>query len=110
MEIPLQSHYPVLMVVGKVDSWERDFTYSDKALLLYAIQNVANEYLCGSASLFSFAYDQQRLVWLIQLSAADGHDPVPDEEGWKRLVLFVQGTLEYIQEACKFLKRPVCFL
>lgn len=113
LHIPLDPDLPVLPVIGKIDGWQKDFSHSDKSLLVYAVQNIANEYLRGGhrAALFSFESARHMPVWFVQPAAPDDGSPTAaDEEEWRRLALFVHGTLEYVQDACKqALKQSVSF-
>lgn len=107
--IDLLDDEPVLLMVGRVDEWREAVTPSDKALMTFAIQNIAEEFLKPSVRLFSCAYESSRMIWAIQ-PAQPLHMPelAPEEDLHKRLLRFVQLTLPDIQAACgKLLRIPV---
>ncbi|NHN30800.1 helix-turn-helix domain-containing protein [Paenibacillus agricola] len=64
--IGLAPDQPVFLVVGRVDDWGNYVSMSDKSLILYSLQNIAEEFL-GEKSRFMFVpYDKYRFVWLVQ--------------------------------------------
>ncbi|MNH98683.1 HTH-type transcriptional regulator YesS [compost metagenome] len=97
LRIPLSPDYPVLLVIGKVDDWQRTGGSSDKALLLYALQNIAAELLHTSVKFVSFVYDGSRVVWFLQPSTLQKLDE-NREDKHKRTIRFVEGSLETIQD------------
>ncbi|MDG0790293.1 response regulator [Cohnella ginsengisoli] len=107
MEIELAADLPMLLLIGRVDSWEGKSQVSERRLLLYALQNIAEEHLRVSAQLVSFAADESNVVWLIQPK-----EEMPKEsEVWEKLWSFVYGTLESIRKIVgDLLKIPVSFL
>lgn len=93
----------VMLVCGRVDHWEERYSLSDQSLLLYAVQNIAEEFMDRVVMLpvmLSGAY----FVWIIQ----------PKDTGeteWDELPAYIQGTLESIQQTCKsLLQIPVSFI
>ncbi|WP_135553523.1 response regulator [Paenibacillus cymbidii] len=104
LQIPLRPEHPVLLVVGKVDDEQKFGGDSDRALLLYAWQNVASELLNDSARHISLVYDRSNVVWLLQpIVGHDGEQTM--QEDYKRTVRFVEGCLETIQEHSRRLLR-----
>ncbi|SFB58383.1 two-component system, response regulator YesN [Cohnella sp. OV330] len=103
LDTPLIPEEDVLLVCGRVDRWSGDFNASDQALLLYAVQNVAEEYLEGAVML-PIMLGGSYFVWLIQSKDMDEKDGLVTAN-------YVQGTLESIQQTCKqLLKVPVSFI
>ncbi len=99
---------PVLIVMGKVDEWS-ETTSADKALLLYAVQNIAEEYLSSSVKSQSFAFDKTKIVWLIQKLPPSVSQDVAIDDRW--LARFALGTVERIQQTCKeLLKLKLSFV
>ncbi|BBH24100.1 hypothetical protein Back11_54450 [Paenibacillus baekrokdamisoli] len=102
LQIPLELDRPVLLVTGKVDHWGSDLLLADKELLLFAINNIAEEYLRPRLSMVQVKYDSDQWVWMIQ-----SKDPL-DEESLKR---FIYGSLEMTQKQTdQLLKVGVSFL
>jgi two-component system response regulator YesN len=109
MQLTLSHNEPTAMVVGRVDHWPESISFSDKALLLYSIQNIASEYLTQT-NMIQISVEHSRFVWFYQ--------PLPNEltalkeqaSPREQNIRFVQGTLETIQQTCKgLLKLPVSF-
>ncbi|WP_248923878.1 response regulator [Paenibacillus hamazuiensis] len=112
LAIGLHPERPVLLVLGRVDNWHADMSGPDKALLLYAVQNISEEYLSRCRVAFA-SYSVNKFVMLVQ--------PVPPEQPGDRaepaaggredpLYMFVSGMLDNIQAACKkYLKISVSF-
>ncbi|HZG86276.1 response regulator transcription factor [Paenibacillus sp.] len=96
-EVPLRTDCKALLVAGRVDRWREEDRDSGRMLLLYAIQNIAEEYLARVAFLpviLGSAY----FVWLVQPAGGS-------EAEWDDTASFVLGTLESIQSTCKDLLR-----
>lgn len=97
VEMPLQVEERILTVIGRIDEWKEGLTPYEEQLFLFALQNIAAEYLEKSVKQISVTYtDSNRIVWIIQPREAARQDGE-----WKRTVLFVQGTVEMIQHTCK---------
>lgn len=109
LEMPLDAHLPVCLVLGEVDGWGEYGTYADKMLMLYAIGNITEE-LAGSAARIVFLTDDKlRLVWFVQPSPARGATTVLEapEQG-PAFAVVLQGMMESIQDTCrKLLRLPV---
>lgn len=109
LSIPLALHEKVLLVMGRVDCWPPHITNaSDKMHLMFAIHNIAKEYLAPCA-LQSVNVEQNRFFWLIQpKEGAEPGSSFPSD--WPRTLRFVQGTLEMIQStSLELLKIPLSF-
>lgn len=102
LELSVSSANRVLLVLGRVDRWPEMTTSSNKTLLLYAIQNIAEEYL-EQTRFQSIVLNDSQFVWLIQ--------PGSSEEGpelartWEETLTFATGTLDSIQATTKALLR-----
>lgn len=102
LQIPLSAKGKVLLVIGRVDDWRDEFSNGDRDLMLYAIQNIAEEYFGKSANGLTVSYERNKLLFIIQPQVRG------EAENWT--VRFVQGTIETIQMACKqLLKLCVSF-
>ncbi|MEK5061432.1 AraC family transcriptional regulator [Paenibacillus sp. FSL H7-0326] len=99
----LRPEEAVMLVCGRVDHWDERYSLSDQSLLLYAVQNIAEEFMdrvCMLSVMLGGAY----FVWLLQPKNAD-------ETEWDELPTYIQGTLESIQQTCKaLLQIPVSFI
>jgi len=102
LELSVSPANRVLLVLGRVDRWPEMTTSSNKTLLLYAIQNIAEEYL-EQTRFQSIVLNDSQFVWLIQ--------PGSSEEGpelartWEETLTFATGTLDSIQATTKALLR-----
>jgi len=102
LKIPLSASSKVLLVIGRVDDWHDELSSGDRDLMLYAIQNITEEYFGKSANCLTVRYEKKKLLWIVQ-------PKVPGELD-DRIVRVVQGTIETIQMACKqLLKLCVSF-
>jgi len=112
LKADLAAEEPVLLVGGRVDRWREDDGFAQQALLMYAIQNIAEEYL-AQVRMLPILLEGSEFVWLIQ--------PKPEEEratavlgsaagqdAWKDTVSYALATMESVQAACRsLLKLPV---
>ncbi|HZG78922.1 MAG TPA: helix-turn-helix domain-containing protein [Paenibacillus sp.] len=92
LEMPLRADMPLLMLLGRLDyvgGPKED--QGEKDRLVYAIQNVTEEYV-RRESRSAFVHDGASFVWLLQ--------PVAAEADWERTRLFVRETLDSVQRAC----------
>jgi len=105
IDMPLRADLPVLMFLGRVDNWEDKLSVRDRALLIYAVQNISEELLTERMNGFSYVDDSSKILWLIQpRQHSDEHAPLPPTE-WDRIYSCARGLLERIQHTCKKLLR-----
>uniref|UniRef100_A9U777 Predicted protein n=1 Tax=Physcomitrium patens TaxID=3218 RepID=A9U777_PHYPA len=113
LSIPLTLDGKVMLVMGRVDRWPIQMTKAaDKAHMMFAIHNIAKEYL-SSCALQSVDVEHNRFFWLIQpkvlLEWGSTYAAAPEDE-WSRTIRFVHGTLEMIQStSLELLKIPLSF-
>ncbi|MBB6673719.1 response regulator [Cohnella nanjingensis] len=107
IDMPLRADLPVLLLLGRIDAWKEMLTAPDKALLLYAMQNVAEEYLTPFVRCYSYVYEQNKLLWFVQPGA---EAETPDDFIWRKTHTYASCMLEMIQRTCKdLLHLPVSF-
>ncbi|MCC3375252.1 response regulator [Cohnella sp. REN36] len=107
LDLPLRADRPVLLLLGRIDAWTETTTPPDKALFLYAVQNIAEEVLAPLVRCYSFVYEQTKLVWFLQ-PEGEGEDSC--ERLWRQSQTYASCMLETIQQTCKeLLKLPVSF-
>jgi two-component system response regulator YesN len=101
LHISLDSDRQVMLITGRIDEWREDLRSSDRALLLYATQNISTELFgISSMSIFSFVHENELIVWFLQTNNEDKGSAVR----------FVHGTLERVQRTCKeLLKLKISF-
>lgn len=100
LEIPLSSEIPVLMLVGRVDSLPRGISYSEKSRLLYSIKLISEQYFTSRRSCVQFVNENTYLIWLIQPNKGEINKGVDRDRLWNRVLNFIKGNLELVQEAC----------
>lgn len=106
--LQLDINAPVLLVIGRVDRWREPFSYSDKALLRYAIENIMRESLT-LCELQAASIDDRHFVCFLQPVDQGRHDDA-GQIAWERMLRFVHGTLETVQVVClELLQLPVSF-
>lgn len=99
----LRPEEAVTLVCGRVDHWEDRFSLSDQSLLLYAVQNIAEEFM-DRVVMLPVMLGGSYFVWIIQPKDAG------DTE-WDELPAYIQGTLESIQQTSRaLLQIPVSFI
>lgn len=110
LQFPLSHHKPVLVVIGKVDEWASHYSVYDRSIMLYAVQNIANEYLSLSFDYFSFIYEQSKLIWLIQSKVEPWMERAVTASDKNFTSHVIYGTFECIQSSCKeLLQLPMSF-
>lgn len=105
--VPLRSDKPVLLMVGSIDRWMDDASESDRALLLFACRNVAEEYLNPTVREVSVDFESRKLLWLVQpkdLWSEEGLEEDleegREEKAWSDLKTRLYGIMELLQETC----------
>jgi two-component system response regulator YesN len=96
LDIPLHPHKPVYLVIARIDRWKQSMTWSDRALLLYSVRNIMNEYLSSKVRLVTFNLDTSHVAGLWQ--------PINSSEETQetgKTYRFFYGTLETIQHSCR---------
>jgi len=102
LDLPLRADRPVLLALGQADHWPEEFKAKDRSLVLFAIQNIAQDLLGPSAVAVSVEIDRSAVLWFIQPRAEDAY--------CERTVYMAEGLLGQVQEKCKtLLKTDVSF-
>jgi two-component system response regulator YesN len=91
--MPLNGELPVLLVLGRIDEGMDKYSPSEQLLMLFAMHNIAQEYLTHS-SVFPVVYDSAKFVWFLQPKATNVADCSP-------LIDNLHETLDVIQQTCK---------
>ncbi|WP_308636468.1 response regulator transcription factor [Paenibacillus silvisoli] len=112
LDIPLDADADCLLAIGRVDEWKHAAGPYDRSLLLYGIQNIAEEFLSPAVRFQAVIGDAGDFIWLMQPGSAAGGgeeaDTVGGGDSWGRCVSFVHGTIDAIQSACRsLLKQPI---
>lgn len=94
LELALQPEGELLCVVGQVDYWKEDTHTADRSLLLYAVQNIAEELLGEGVRFESVVYNDTRFAWYLQPREGDSLD---------RVRVFVEENIDAIQRNCRSL-------
>ncbi|MBW4081141.1 response regulator [Paenibacillus sp. S150] len=94
--IPLRSDKSVLILLGRVNSFQNKSMYAYRTSQLYRIKLIARQYISVHAVSVETVNEQSDLIWFIQ--------PLPGqaaEEEWGKLLTYIKGNLELIQLACR---------
>ncbi|MDF2652724.1 MAG: hypothetical protein K0Q73_8529 [Paenibacillus sp.] len=105
-EIPLLPSKEVFIVTGRVDGGMKEAGEQDRMLLLYACQNIAEEYLAPTVVDVSVVFESNKLVWLMQpkeFLSADRLDGEQQQRSWDHMKTRVYSILEAVQQTCKLL-------
>lgn len=107
LQLPFQADQPVIMVLARVDAFKAEYSLYDRSLLMYSIQNIAQEYLQKSVRMVSVELDRSRMLWFIQPQLEEG----TDSDCWENCGKFIKGSLELVQQACNdLLRTPISFI
>ncbi|OKP89169.1 response regulator [Paenibacillus sp. P32E] len=98
LQIHLDSQSPVLLFLTRIDHWRGITAPSDRALIIYSIQNIAAEYLHPFLSCYSYPYEASRMIWFVQ--PREDESLTETDKLRRRSLLFLQHSLEDIQAAC----------
>lgn len=103
--IELNPAEPVVVMIGRVDQWKEEVRSLDKSLYLFAIQNIAKEYLSAKVQLISFDFEKKtKVLWLIQpMAQKEGLSSDKLTELHQHCLVFLKGAAEMIQDACSTL-------
>jgi len=88
--ILLEPDKPVWLITGRVDAWTPDHTPYDKSLLMYGVQNVAEEYFSPQADFYAYE-DRAYFYWMLAFH---------EQSETKQARAVIQGLLESVQHTC----------
>jgi len=99
----LDEERPVVLTIGRIDTWGKYETGSDRDLMLYAVQNIAADHY-SSLTLCPIVVDSTTFVWFSQGAGR----LAANEESWGR---YVQTSLDAVQSTCRrLLDVPLSFV
>lgn len=108
LEISLDSEKPLLLLAGRIDEWPSHLSKTDKTLLLYAMENIIEEYFDRIRIAF-VPYGMSKFCVLLQPSRDDWEIGGPALS--EQLVSFIHGSIGSIQSTCKeLLKLPISLI
>lgn len=108
LQIPLSLDNPILLVLARIDSWKHNYSLYDKELLLYALQNLVEEYFGEAVHIVVVEIEYSKQAWFIQPKAGAAAD---EDKRWEKCATFIQGLLESIQQASmELLVLPLSFV
>ncbi|MFD0714739.1 response regulator [Paenibacillus sp. GCM10027626] len=104
-EIPLLADKCIYLVTGRVDSWTEDIGETDRMLLLYACQNIAEEYLAPTIANVSVVFESNKFVWFMQpkefLTTGNDWNEAQEAQAWHHMKTRVYSILEAVQQTCR---------
>lgn len=102
LDIPLNARKPVLMLLGRVNLLTPCKTYAERMRELYRVRSVARSFIGTHANIVDFSHGQSDLFWLFQPAGPqDGESAGQVKDEWSRLLTFLKGSLELVQNACR---------
>ncbi|RAP74763.1 response regulator transcription factor [Paenibacillus montanisoli] len=103
--IELAPSEPVVAMIGRVDDWKEGTRPFDKSLYLFAIQNIAQEYVSAKVQVLSFDFEKKtKLLWLMQPNERTEGLSAAEVTGLRqRCLVFLKGAAEMIQDSCSVL-------
>ncbi|MFC3800779.1 response regulator [Cohnella sp. GCM10012308] len=104
LQLPFHPDHPVFLLLCRVDDWNEITTAPDKALMIYAAENIAEEFFSDSVNLVSLVYESSKMIWILQPQSVE-------PEAWERTFHYVNGMMEMIQSKCQqLLKLSISFV
>jgi two-component system, response regulator YesN len=101
-ETGLNEDSPVLLLLGRIDCWPAAIDKTEKTGVMYGVRNIAEKYLESSYVKCAAVTDKEWLLWFVQPTLATGRDKEEDLRNlWDRIILFVQGMMDPIQQSCR---------
>lgn len=101
--ISMSPNHPVILLIGHVDGLPPENSYWEKINLLYSVRLLMNQYLAHQIVSINTMDEDYDFITLIQpedLPAGTG-DQAEERSLYDRVNMFVRGTLEVIQSACR---------
>lgn len=107
LEIPLDAERPVLLLLGRLDSFPNAGSL-ERSRLFLSIKFVAEQYLPSVVARFSVQTGRNELLWIMQPATRDAPASASDAE---RMPYLVKGCVETVQMICKeSLNAPMSFV
>lgn len=89
--MPLHAQEPVMMLVGRMDAWEK-WREEERKLMAYAVQNVGDECVAAAYVSISVPYDESKVIWIMQSAKQQAMEAAG-----------LQLVMENIQASCRSL-------
>lgn len=93
----------VWLVMGRVDAWPEGTSEAERMQLLYACQNIAEEYLSPTVESVFFAFESGKLAWFMQpkpFMRANEPEEGPERE-IERMKTRTYSIMESVQTTCR---------
>jgi two-component system response regulator YesN len=109
--VPMATKHPVMLLLGRTSEQEAGGLYSERIREANMVRLVSEGYFRNTVSSFCIHVTTNEFLWFIQpdnVEALDREDLLP---AWEKTDLFINGTLEVIQDVCvKTLNRKISFV
>ena len=92
LEIGMDANLPCYLFLARIDGWKPSLLWADKALLLYAVNNIIEEFLHSKVHMITMQLDSSHILGIWQ-PMTDNYDP----KEYSKALRFFYGTLETIQ-------------
>ena len=104
LEMKLDPGKPCLLLLCRLDGWQRQESPSAQSLMLYAVQNIIGELLGPMTDGMAVEFGRAKMIWILQ-HKEEGEEHPEEVRGpaAERVHRFVHGMLEQIQDVCKTL-------
>ncbi len=100
LDIKLDRRAPLFLLVGSLDHAPPDKDYALLMQRRFSVRWVLNKYLGGVFHELTVFDEEERIVSLLQPKPAAGGES-GEEQRYREAVIFLKGTLELVQSACK---------
>ena len=104
LEMKLDPGKPCLLLICRLDGWQRQESPSAQSLMLYAVQNIIGELLGPMTDGMGVEFGRAKMIWILQhKEESEEHLEEVRSPAAERVQRFVHGMLEQIQDVCKTL-------
>lgn len=103
LEISMNPDKPVLLLLGHVDNFPTDLSYSSKIQYLYSVRLMIDQYLSTRVTSVCVMDESYRFVLFLQPKDLLKISQLQTEliADYKKTISFLKGTLEVIQSVCR---------
>ena len=101
-QITLDPSRPVYAVLGRIDHWRHEQEEADKALFIYCIANIMEEFFSSRCRMEHLSESDRRMIWLIQPLSTN------DQELADNFKSYMMSSLEAVQNASRTYLKIVC--
>ena len=101
LDIPMQPHLPVVLLIGHIDGMPLEKTYWDNINLIYSVRLIMNQHLGHLAQSINTMDDDYDFIILLQPRELHQGTQTKHPGPFDHMITMLRGALEVIQSACR---------